>query len=182
MRRLPKRLVITLLVVAGFTLPAAGLRAAGANVGVSKIFQVRMYTSEVPSAVLEEGQFVRIGVILPPGAKVVKVEAFMDEENHGKSIDDWRECDLENGDCELENARVDRLIRWNNPEDITVTADFWNTHESLPRYGKLKVTFMPMGNLQKIYKPRECWLRTECGFAGWMDQAYKEEDPVDGSG
>jgi hypothetical protein len=154
---------------------------AGLNGAASRqIFMVRIYTSEVPSTVLEEGRYVRVGVILPPKSKVVKVEAFMDEEDFGRSTDAWRRCDLELGDCELGAARVDGLARINTEQDVQILANFWNHHESASRYAKLKVTFMPVGNPRKTYRPKRCWLETECGYAGWMDAAVKEEAPVIG--
>lgn len=171
------RLHVT-LALAALTLPAAVGHAGWSGTNLSKVFMVRMYTSEVPSAAVEEGRYVRIGVILPPKSKVVKVEAFMDEEDFGRSIDEWSECDLSSGACEIDDVQVDGLARVNTEQDVQILANFWNFHASQPRYAKLKVTFMPVGNPRKTYRPKECWLRTECGYAGWMDAAYEEEAPV----
>ena len=162
-------------------LGAFGLPAYGSLVKSGPIFFVRIYTSEVPSSVVTEGQYVRIGVILPPASKVAKVEAFMDDSDYGRSTDKWRSCDFKSGECELEDARVTGLSRTNSPTEVIITADFWNMHSELPRFAKLKVTFLPIGNMKKNYARKECWLRVECGFAGWMDRDFKEEAPVKGN-
>jgi hypothetical protein len=168
------------IALAALVLPGAVSHAGLTGTGHRQIFMVRIYTSEVPSAVLEEGRYVRVGVILPPKSRVVKVEAFMDEQDHGRSIDRWRDCDLDSGDCEINGVRVDGLARVNTEKDVQILANFWNFHETRPRFAKLKVTFMPIGNPRKTYHPKACWLRTECGYAGWMDAAYEEEAPVVG--
>ena len=49
-----------------------------------------------------------------------------------------------------------------------------------PRFAKLRVTFRPQGNLRKTYVPRECWLRTECGYAGWMDLSIVDDSDLSG--
>lgn len=135
----------------------------------------RIYTSEVPSSAIDEGQFIRMAVIIPPRAEVANVEAFMDVENYGRSIDRWRPCDLETGDCDVEGGRVEGLRRLEYPDRGEVLLDFWNAHPSEPRFAKLRVTFRPQGNLKKTYVPKECWLRTECGYAGWMDLSIQED-------
>jgi len=167
--------------VVGIGLLTAVLPALAGRTTSGQIFFVRMYISEVPSTVAEEGQYVRIGVILPPASKVAKVEAFMDDLDHGRSVDKWRSCDFESGDCELGDARVSGLSRTNSTTEVVVSADFWNLHHDTARFAKLKVTFLPVGNMRKNYLPKECWLRVECGFAGWMDSDFKEEAPVRGS-
>ncbi|MGD2032793.1 MAG: hypothetical protein PVJ74_09985, partial [Gammaproteobacteria bacterium] len=53
----------------------------------------RIYTSEVPSSAIDDGQFIRMAVIIPPRAEVANVEAFMDVEDFGRSMDRWRPCD-----------------------------------------------------------------------------------------
>jgi len=166
--------------VVGVALLAAAVPAFASRAKSGPIFFVRIYTSEVPSSVVDEGQYVRIGVILPPASKVAKVEAFMDDIDHGRSVGKWKSCDFESGDCELSDARVSGLSRSNSPTDVVITADFWNLHSESARFGKLKVTFLPIGNMRKNYSPKECWLRVECGFAGWMDRSFKEEAPVEG--
>jgi hypothetical protein len=166
------------LALAALALPAGISHAGWTGTNHRQLFMVRMYTSEVPSAVVEEGRYVRIGVILPPKSKVVKVEAFMDEQDFGRSLDRWSHCDLSSGACEIDDVQVDGLARVNTERDVQILANFWNFHESQPRYAKLKVTFMPVGNPRKTYRPKHCWLRTECGYAGWMDAAYEEEVPV----
>ncbi|MGI9264282.1 MAG: hypothetical protein ACR2QU_05100 [Gammaproteobacteria bacterium] len=155
--------------------------ASASLVKSGPIFFVRIYTSEVPSSVASEGQYVRIGVILPADSKVAKVEAFMDDTDFGRSTDKWRSCDFKTGDCELDSARVTGLSRTNSLTEVVITADFWNMHNEMPRFAKLKVTFLPIGNMKKNYARKECWLRVECGFAGWMDSDFKEEAPVKGS-
>jgi hypothetical protein len=170
-----------LLLLAVSVLPGS-IWAGMTGTGHRNMFMVRMYTSEVPSAVVEEGRYVRIGVILPPLSKVLKVEAYMDEVDHGRSVDGWADCDLESGTCELDGVRVDGLSRVNTERDVQILANFWNYHDTKPRFAKLKVSFLPTGNPRKTYNPKYCWLRTECGYAGWMDAAYDEEPPVQGGG
>lgn len=170
---------LALLALAAVAIPGS-VWAGLAGTSSRPLFMVRMYTSEVPSTMVDEGRYVRIGVILPPLSKVLKVEAYMDEEDYGRSTDKWRDCDFRDGSCELDGVRVDGLSRINTAQDVQILANFWNYHETSPRYAKLKVTFMPIGNPRKTYRPRACWLRTECGYAGWMDAAYEEEAPVSG--
>ncbi len=137
----------------------------------------RIFTSEVPSSVEDEGQFVRMAVIIPPRAEVAIVEAFMDEEDHGRSKDRWRSCDLQTGECEIDGGRIEGLRRLEFPDHGEVLLDFWNEHPSEPRFAKLRVLFRPRGNLRKTYVPKECWLQTECGYAGWMDLTVVDPDP-----
>jgi len=168
-----------LLLLVAVTLPGS-VWAGLAGTGHRQIFMVRTYTSEVPSAVAEEGRYVRVGVILPPKSKVVKVEAYMDEQDFGRSVDRWHHCDFDEGRCDIASTRVDGLSRINTDQDVQILVNFWNFHDTESRYAKLKVTFMAVGNPRKTYRPQECWLRTECGYAGWMDAAYDEEQPVIG--
>jgi hypothetical protein len=142
----------------------------------------RIYTSEVPSSAADEGQFIRIAVIIPPRAEVAVVEAFMDDENHGRSVDRWQSCDLQTGDCEIDGGRVEGLRRLEFPDHGEVLLDFWNEHPEEPRHAKLRVVFRPHGNLRKTYVPKECWLRTECGYAGWMDLTITDPDSSDEEG
>jgi hypothetical protein len=171
---------ICLALASATILMVAALPIFATTVKSGPIFFVRMYTSEVPSSVADDGQYVRIGVILPFASKVAKVEAFMDDVNYGRSIGKWRTCDFKSGDCELDDARVTGLSRKNLPTEVVITADFWNMHSDSSRFAKLKVTFLPIGNMRKNYARKECWLRVECGFAGWMDKNFKEEAPVKG--
>ena len=150
-------------------------RAAGpTGSGTRPVLMARIYTSEVPSSVVEDGRYVTLAVIIPPGSQVAKVEAFMDEQDYGRSIDRWRPCNLVTGVCEIEHGRVERIRRLRYPDRDEVMLDFWNDDPDNSSYAKLRVTFLPRGNLKKIYVPRECWLRTECGYAGWMDHSVKE--------
>ncbi len=172
--------MVLLMCALAAVLLATATSAVAGQVRSGPIFFVRIYTSEVPSTVVDEGQYVRIGVILPPGSKIAKVEAFMDEHDYGRSMDKWRPCDLETGNCELSDARVTGLARTNSATEVVIVADFWNLHNELARFGKLRVTFLPIGSMKKNYRQKECWLRVECGFAGWMDRAFEEEPPVKG--
>ena len=160
-------------------LPSAAL-AFGLGAHSRQLFMVRTYSSEVPSAAADESSFVRIGVILPPRSKVIKVQAYMDDEDHGDSVGAWSDCDLDTGLCELGDARVERLRRRDSATETVVTADFWNTHPEAARYAKLRVTFMPVGNIRKTYRPRECILRVRCGFGGWMDADFLHEEDAEG--
>ena len=135
----------------------------------------RIYTSEVPSSAIDDGQFIRMAVIIPPRAEVANVEAFMDVEDFGRSMDRWRPCDLDTGHCLVEGGRVTGLRRLEYPDRGEVLLDFWNDHPEDPRFAKLRVTFRPQGNLKKTYVPKECWLRTECGYAGWMDLTIQDD-------
>lgn len=168
--------VATLAALAGLAATAAGHAGGLSGTGSRQVMMARIYTSEVPSSVVEEGRFVRLAVIIPPGSQVAKVEAFMDEQDYGRSVDRWRRCDLETGACELAQGRVEGLRRLRYSDREEVMADFWNDHPESSSYAKLRVTFLPKGNLKKVYVPRECWLRIECGYAGWMDQAVSESD------
>ena len=174
------RKVLSMFVLTVVLLTTAATPAVAGQVTSGPIFFVRIYTSEIPSAVVDEGRYVRIGVILPPGSKIAKVEAFMDDHNYGRSMNKWRSCDFKTGDCELGDARVTGLSRMNSATEVVIAADFWNTHSESARFGKLRVTFLPIGSMKKNYLPKECWLRVECGFAGWMDRAFEEEAPVRG--
>jgi hypothetical protein len=140
----------------------------------------RIYTSEVPSSTADDGLFVRMAVIIPPRAEVANVEAFMDVEDFGRSMDRWRPCNLDTGECEVEGGRVQGLRRLEYPDRGEVLLDFWNEHPVEPRFAKLRVTFRPQGNLRKTYVPRECWLRTECGYAGWMDLSIVDDSDLSG--
>jgi hypothetical protein len=140
----------------------------------------RIYTSEVPSSTADDGLFVRMAVIIPPRAEVANVEAFMDVEDFGRSTDRWRPCNLDTGECEVEGGRVQGLRRLEYPDRGEVLLDFWNEHPVAPRFAKLRVTFRPQGNLRKTYVPRECWLRTECGYAGWMDLSIVNDSDLSG--
>jgi len=171
------------LLAAGVTLllPRPVFSAGASGTGSRPILMARIYTSEVPPTTGDEANFIRMAVIIPPGSKVAKVEAFMDLEDFGRSTDSWRPCDVESGACELPDGRVDGLRRIRYPDREEVLLDFWNEHPDVSRFGKLRVTFLPLGNLRKIYVPRECWLQVECGYAGWMDEigAGSEGDMAD---
>ena len=171
------RKVLSIWALAAILLTTVTSAVAG-QVTSGPIFFVRIYTSEIPSTVVDEGQYVRIGVILPPASKVAKVEAFIDDHDYGRSMDRWHPCDFKTGECELSDARVTGLSRTNSATEVVITADFWNMHSESARFGKLRVTFLPIGSMKKNYLPKECWLRIECGFAGWMDRDFKEETPV----
>ena len=171
-------LAVTLSLLVG-SLPSPGL-GSGISGAVSRpALMARIYTSEVPSSAVDEGMFIRIAVIIPPRAEVANVEAFMDSEDFGRSTDKWRSCDLRTGNCTIEGGRVEGLRRREYPDRGEVLLDFWNDHPSEPRFAKLRVIFRPQGNLRKTYVPKECWLRTECGYAGWMDLSVvdPEESP-----
>lgn len=170
MRILP----VVLAALAGLTAISIAQAAGPTGSGTRPVMMARIYTSEVPSSVVEEGRYITVAVIIPPGSKVAKVEAFMDEEDFGRSIDRWRPCDLDTGNCELEHGRVEKIRRLRYPDRDEVMLDFWNDDPQKSSYAKLRVTFLPTGNLKKLYVPRECWLRTECGYAGWMDQSVRE--------
>lgn len=167
-------LLAVLAAVVSLTAVSIGQAAGPTGSGTRPVMMARIYTSEVPSSVVEEGRYVTVAVIIPPGSKVAKVEAFMDEQDYGRSINRWRTCDLDSGSCELEHGRVEKIRRLRYPDRDEVMLDFWNDNPQNSSYAKLRVTFLPQGNLKKIYRPRECWLRTECGYAGWMDQSVKE--------
>ena len=166
------------MVAPGTKAMATGISGTGARPAL----MTRIFTSEVPSSVHDEGQFVRIVVIIPPRAEVAYVEAFMDEEDHGRSMDRWRECDLDTGECEVDGGRVQGLRRLEFPDHGEVLLDFWNEHPADPRFGKLRVVFRPKGNLRKTYVPKECWLKIECGYAGWMDRTIIDRPAGDRDG
>lgn len=140
-----------------------------------QLFRIRTFTSEVPSATRTEGDFARVGVILPPRSKVVRVEAYMDSEDHGDSTTAWSECDLASGRCEIGDGRVERLRRYDRENETVITADFWNTHPDALRYAKLKVVFLPVGSARNVQRPEECRLRVRCGFGGWMNANFLGE-------
>lgn len=168
-------LAVTLsLAVGSLPSPALGSGISGA---VSRpALMARIYTSEVPSSAVDEGMFIRIAVIIPPRAEVANVEAFMDSEDFGRSTDKWRSCDIRTGNCTIEGGRVEGLRRLEYPDRGEVLLNFWNDHPSEPRFAKLRVIFRPQGNLRKTYVPKECWLRTECGYAGWMDLSVMDPE------
>jgi len=159
--------------IASTAATASGISGAKAR----QALMARIFTSEIPSSAEDRGRFVRIAVIIPPRSEVAKVEAFMDEEDHGRSVGRWQDCDLETGTCDIEGGRVEGLRRLEFPDHGEVLLDFWNDHPEEARYGKLRVVFRPKGNLRKNYVPRECWLQTECGYAGWMDNTITDKPP-----
>jgi len=168
-------LAVTLSLLLG-ALPQAGLGSGISGALGRPALMARIYTSEVPSSTMDEGMFTRIAVIIPPRSEVANVEAFMDEEDYGRSMDKWRPCDLQSGDCVIEGGRVEGLRRLEYPDRGEVLLDFWNDHPSEPRFAKLRVIFRPQGNLRKIYVPKKCWLQTECGYAGWMDLSVTDPE------
>jgi len=170
--RAPATGFCSVLLAAGVSLmlPPPALAAGASGTGARPIMMARIYTSEVPPTTGDEASFIRMAVIIPPGSKVAKVEAFMGMENFGRSTGGWRPCDVESGACELDGGRVDGLRRIRYPDREEVLLDFWNEHPDASRFGKLRVTFLPFGNLKKTYVPKECWLQVECGYAGWMDE------------
>jgi hypothetical protein len=153
-------------------LPLAALLAApavladGMGTNSGPVFMQRSFSGEVPSA--EDGRVLRLGVILPPKSKVVKVEAFMNEEDQGRSVGGWDACDLETGECQVPDGRVENLARVDSDVDVEVAASFVNSHPEDTQWAKLKVTFLPQGNVRKTYRPKECYMRSRCGFAGYM--------------
>jgi hypothetical protein len=166
------------LVIAPPAAVASGISGAKAR----QALMARIFTSEVPSSTEDRGRFVRIAVIIPPRSEVAKVEAFMDDEDHGRSVGQWQDCDLETGVCEIDGGRIEGLRRLEFPDHGEVMLDFWNDHPEEARYGKLRVVFRPKGNLRKNYLPRECWLRVECGYAGWMDNTVIDKALPDEEG
>jgi hypothetical protein len=176
----PAGMTILLLgaVLGAFPLAVTGSGISGAM--GRPALMARIYTSEVPSSTADDGLFVRMAVIIPPRAEVANVEAFMDVEDFGRSMDRWRPCNLDTGECEVEGGRVQGLRRLEYPDRGEVLLDFWNEHPVEPRFAKLRVTFRPQGNLRKTYVPRECWLRTECGYAGWMDLSIVDDSDLSG--
>ncbi len=161
--------------VATMAVPFLAAMASGISGAMSRpALMARIYTSEVPSSVMDEGQFLRIAVIIPPRAEVASVEAFMDEEDYGRSTDRWLPCDLQTGECEVEGGRIEGLRRLEFPDHGEVLLDFWNEHPAESRYAKLRVLFRPRGSLRKTYVPKECWLQIECGYAGWMDMTITD--------
>jgi hypothetical protein len=176
----PAGMTILLLgaVLGAFPLAVTGSGISGAM--GRPALMARIYTSGVPSSTADDGLFVRMAVIIPPRAEVANVEAFMDVEDFGRSMDRWRPCNLDTGECEVEGGRVQGLRRLEYPDRGEVLLDFWNEHPVEPRFAKLRVTFRPQGNLRKTYVPRECWLRTECGYAGWMDLSIVDDSDLSG--
>lgn len=159
MNRATRWLLLLLLVSA----PAAADRAGTTT---SPVFMVRTYSGEVPSA--QDGRVLRLGVILPPKSKVVKVEAYMDQEDRGNRVGAWGDCDVETGECDTEHGRMEGLERVVSESDVEVSASFVNSHPDETHWAKLKVTFLPWGNIARTYEPRECVMRTRCGFAGYI--------------
>lgn len=147
---------------------AAGSASAGGLGGTTSgpVYKVRVFRAEVPPA--REAGITRIGVILPPKARVVKVEAFIVDRDYGRRTDGWSRgaCDFDSGTCPLPATRVARLTRAGSPVDQEVAADFLNLDDERVRYGKLRVVFQPVGSLRKTYRPKSCIMRSECGFAG----------------
>ena len=168
-------LSVTLSLLVG-SLPSSALGSGISGAMGRSALMARIYTSEVPSSAVDEGMFIRIAVIIPPRAEVADVEAFMDSEDFGRSTDKWRPCDIRTGNCTIEGGRVEGLRRLEYPDRGEVLLDFWNDHPSEPRFAKLRVIFRPQGNLRKTYVPKECWLRTECGYAGWMDLSVMDPE------
>lgn len=162
--------------------PPAAMASGISGAKARQALMARIFTSEIPSSAEDQGRFVRIAVIIPPRSEVAKVEAFMDEQDHGSSVGRWQDCDLETGICEIEGGRIEGLRRLEFPDHGEVMLDFWNDHPDEARYGKLRVVFRPKGNLRKNYVPRECWLRIECGYAGWMDNTVIDKAPRDEDG
>jgi hypothetical protein len=164
-----------LLLFAGGTGPANGGGLGGTTSG--PVYKVRVFRAEIPPA--REAGITRIGVILPPKARVVKVEAFIVDQDYGRRTDGWRRgaCDFDSGTCALPESRVARLTRAGSPVDQEVAADFLNLDDHRIRYGKLRVVFQPVGSLRKTYRPKSCIMRTECGFAGPAEGALFAPDP-----
>lgn len=144
--------------------PTALADPAGTSSG--PVFLVRSFSGEVPSAA--DGRVLRLGVILPPKSRVVKVEAFMNEEDQGRRVGAWHACDLETGECQVPDGRVENLARVDSDVDVEVAASFVNSHPEDTQWAKLQVTFLPQGNIRKTYRPKECYMRSRCGFAGYM--------------
>jgi hypothetical protein len=100
----PAGMTILLLgaVLGAFPLAVTGSGISGAM--GRPALMARIYTSEVPSSTADDGLFVRMAVIIPPRAEVANVEAFMDVEDFGRSMDRWRPCNLDTGECEVEGG------------------------------------------------------------------------------
>ena len=159
----------------GPTGPALGGGLGGTTSG--PVYKVRVFRAEIPPA--REAGITRIGVILPPKARVVKVEAFIVDEDYGRRTDGWSRgaCDFDSGACILPETGVARLTRAGSPIDQEVAADFVNLDDERVRYGKLRVVFQPVGSLRKTYRPKSCIVRTECGFAGPVETGLFAPDP-----
>lgn len=176
------RHILKFAVATGVGSLLAGLCSDALGSGISgtparPALMARIYTSEVPSSAVHDGQFIRMAVIIPPRAEVASVQAFMDVEDYGRSIDRWRPCDLDTGQCDVDGGHVQGLRRLEYSDRGEVLLDFWNEHPTEPLFGKLRVIFRPRGNLKKTYVPKKCWLHTECGYAGWMDLSVIDAPP-----
>lgn len=176
----PGLVALALLALGAGGIPATPVLAGG--VGSTKsgpVYKVRVFRAEIPPAGV--AGFTRIGVILPPKAKVVKVEAFITDRDYGRRTDGWGNgrCDMLTGDCPLSQTAVARLTRGGTAVDQEVSADFINMSESEMRYGKLAVVFLPIGSLRKTYRPKTCVMRIECGFAGPVDDYGFVPEPDD---
>lgn len=165
-----------LVALAGASGPARGGGLGGTTSG--PVYKVRVFRAELPPA--RDAGITRIGVILPPKARVVKVEAFIVDRDYGRRTDGWGQgaCDLDTGACPLPDTRVTRLTRAGSPVDQEVAADFVNLDDRQVRYGKLRVVFQPVGSLRKTYRPRSCIMRSECGFAGPVETELFSPDPA----
>ena len=164
-----------LVLLTGAVGPVKGGGLGGTTSGPA--YKVRVYRAEIPPA--REAGVMRIGVILPPKARVVKVEAFIVDRDYGRRTDGWGRgaCNLETGACPLPETGVARLTRAGSPVDQEVAADFLNLDDHRVRYGKLRVVFQPVGSLRKTYRPKSCLMRSECGFAGPVESALFAPDP-----
>ncbi len=166
--------------LAVLVLQAAPVSAGGPGSTQSgPVYKARLFRAEIPPA--HEVGVTRIGVILPPKAQVVKVEAFIVDKDYGRRTDGWGRgrCDLESGQCPLPATGIARLTRSGTDVDQEVAADFVNFSDSETRYGKLRVVFLPIGSLRKTYRPKSCIVRAVCGFAGPVETDMFTPDPDD---
>ena len=148
--------VILATLAASVVLPAASY-AASPQEG-------RLFSERHHSAVIAAGAVEQIGVKLPRGAKIPKVEVLADTSDKGDKSGDWKSCNIETKRCEQSDVRIVRFHRGERDGDPEpwqeLSVDVAN-ESGETRAVKLMVTFQPQGGKDL----KECRLDTDCGWS-----------------
>lgn len=132
--------------------------AATATIGTDGALERRFYVAEIPPATAGGG--VRVGVLLPLGAKIAKTQVQVAATALGDEIDGWADCDVETKACDLAGTEIVRFHRDDTDNAQELAADMRNVGGE-PRYVKLTVLFQPQSGSDRS----GCEDKEKCGFS-----------------
>lgn len=148
---------IVLAIISATIVLLAASYAASAQQG--RLFSERHHTAVVAAGALEQ-----VGVKIPRGAKIPKVEVFADTSDKGDKVGAWKSCNIETKSCKQSDVRIVRFHRGEREGDPEpwqeLSVDVAN-ESGESRAVKLVVTFQPQGGKDL----KECRLETDCGWS-----------------